>query len=297
MGPATLCIAFFTLGAAVDIGGTLSPTFRTKIMNYGSRNETSSPAAAQERPTSMFGKLFDTVASMQVPHSWFIHYYIVSGISSLFWGYQIFTGGKVFQFLVSYTDQSTSGMTFNQVVLAWTFMTTQGTRRLYECVTLTKPSQSRMWIGLWAIGMLYYVFMGISVWIEGTAALNHQGHSLEISWPSMRSSIATVIFAVASLSQHGCHVYLASLKKYTLPDRGLFGLVVCPHYTCECLVYIAIAVVAAPKDRVLNTTVLSGLGFVVTNLAVTADSTLEWYAEKFGADKVRGRKRMVPFLF
>lgn len=58
-------------------------------------------------------------------------------------------------------------MTVNQLTLSWTLMALQGSRRLYESFTLTKPSQSKMWVGLWAIGIAYYLFMGISVWIEG----------------------------------------------------------------------------------------------------------------------------------
>jgi 3-oxo-5-alpha-steroid 4-dehydrogenase 3 len=92
-------------------------------------------------------------------------------------------------------------------------------------------------------------------------------------------------------------VHLASLKKYTLPQHRLFQYVVCPHYTSECMIYVAIAIVAAPQGQILNRTVLAGLGFVFTNLAVTADSTRKWYTEKFGSTKLAGRKRMVPFLY
>jgi len=168
MDPALLCKIFFNLGTAVNLGGTLIPSFRTQIMNYGSRNTSPSLQAISPRPQSFHSTMFDLVASAQVPHTWFIHYYIVSVLSSLFWGFQLFTRGTVFQFMSSYTQQSTSSMTVNQVVLAWIFMTLQGVRRLFECSTLTKPSQAKMWIGIWAIGMIYYVFMGIAVWIEGS---------------------------------------------------------------------------------------------------------------------------------
>jgi 3-oxo-5-alpha-steroid 4-dehydrogenase 3 len=58
-------------------------------------------------------------------------------------------------------------MTLNQVVLAWSFMALQGTRRLYESITLAKPSKAKMWVGLWVIGVAYYIVMGIAVWVEG----------------------------------------------------------------------------------------------------------------------------------
>jgi len=97
--------------------------------------------------------------------------------------------------------------------------------------------------------------------------------------------------------QHDCHMYLAGLKKYTLPQRYLFRLIVCPHYTSECLIYLAIAIVAAPEGQSLNKTVLAGLAFVVSNLAVTADSTRKWYVEKFGEESLKGRWRMLPFVY
>jgi 3-oxo-5-alpha-steroid 4-dehydrogenase 3 len=113
----------------------------------------------------------------------------------------------------------------------------------------------------------------------------------------MKTFIAVPIFMLASGIQHNCHEYLASLKKYTLPENQLFQLMICPHYTSECLVYVAIAIVSAPKGQLFNKTVLAGLGFVISNLAVTADSTRKWYVEKFGAEKLKGRWRMVPYVY
>jgi 3-oxo-5-alpha-steroid 4-dehydrogenase 3 len=164
MDPAQLCKIFFSIGTAVNLGGTLIPSFRERIMNYGSRS-TSSRTSPPERASS---NLFEYIASFEVPHTWFTHYYFVSTASSLFWAQQILTHGQVFQFLAAHSPATTSGsMTANQVLLAWALMSIQGSRRLYESITLTKPSKSKMWVGLWAIGIAYYIAMGISVWIEG----------------------------------------------------------------------------------------------------------------------------------
>jgi 3-oxo-5-alpha-steroid 4-dehydrogenase 3 len=120
---------------------------------------------------------------------------------------------------------------------------------------------------------------------------------IEFSRPSVKTAIAAPLFLLASGVQHDCHKHLASLKKYTLPGNHFFQSVVCPHYTSECLIYVAIAIAAAPKGQVMNRTVLAGLGFVVSNLGVTADSTRKWYVEKFGEEKLKGRWRMVPYLY
>ncbi|KAG0652144.1 Ankyrin repeat domain-containing 11 [Hyphodiscus hymeniophilus] len=261
-------------------------------MNYGSRSVESNDPSRKN--------ILGYAASFQVPHTWFTHYYIVSTCSSIFWGHQILTRGQAFKLLARYSKPSTSGpMTGNQVLLAWSMMSIQGTRRLYESLALTKPSKSKMWVGLWAIGIAFYVAMGITVWIEGITTLDvdqPMASLLEFSRPSLRTAIAVPLFLLASGVQHECHKHLASLKKYTLPDNPYFQSVVCPHYTSEILVYVAFAIAAAPKGQVANRTVLAGLGFVVSNLGVTADSTRKWYVEKFGEEKVKRRWRMVPVL-
>jgi 3-oxo-5-alpha-steroid 4-dehydrogenase 3 len=113
----------------------------------------------------------------------------------------------------------------------------------------------------------------------------------------LKTAIGVPLFLLASGLQNDCHKHLASLKKYSLPQRGLFKQIVCPHYTSECLIYVALAIIAAPPGQALNKTVLAGLGFVVSNLGVTADSTKKWYIEKFGAENVESRWKMIPYLY
>jgi len=65
----------------------------------------------------------------------------------------------------------------------------------------------------------------------------------------------------------------------------------------ECLIYLAIAIAAAPEGHAINRTVFSGLVFVAVNLGVTAQITKEWYAEKFGEDKVKQKWVMFPLVY
>lgn len=119
----------------------------------------------------------------------------------------------------------------------------------------------------------------------------------QISVFTSRVPSALALFFIASQRQNEFHKKLAGLKKYTLPSGGWFDYLICPHYFCECLIYVAIALVAAPPGYLFNHTVLYGLVFIIVNLGATAHSTKEWYAEKFGADKVAARWRMIPFVF
>ena len=128
------------------------------------------------------------------------------------------------------------------------------------------------------------------------ALLNHFEH-ISPSRPSLKTLIAVPLFLFASRVQHDCHVYLSNLKKYTLPEHPLFRLILCPHYTSECVIYLSLAILAAPEGQLLNTTMLTTLLFTATNLAITAESTRRWYSDKFGADMIKDRWRMIPFLY
>lgn len=113
----------------------------------------------------------------------------------------------------------------------------------------------------------------------------------------LHMAVAVPLFLLAWAGQYRCHAHLASLKKYTLPTEGLFRHLVCPHYTCELLLYLALAIATAPDGRLVNRTVLSSEPFIVVCLGVTARRTRAWYIGKFGAASVQGKWSMIPFVF
>ena len=104
-------------------------------------------------------------------------------------------------------------------------------------------------------------------------------------------------FLLSWANQYDCHQHLAGLKKYSLPDRGLFRYIVCAPYTCEVLLYLSLAAVAAPEGQLCNRTLLCATMLGAVNLGVTADRTKRWYAGKFGAEQVARRWRMIPLLY
>lgn len=117
--------------------------------------------------------------------------------------------------------------------------------------------------------------------------------------PSLRTFLGVPLFLVASGLQHDFHHYLFSLKKYTLPDHPLFRPIVCPHYGAECFIYLSIAIIGAPPGEIVNKTLLTCLAFVAVNLGLTAQTTKEWYKEKFSkdADVVQSRWLMIPWIY
>jgi len=110
-------------------------------------------------------------------------------------------------------------------------------------------------------------------------------------------AVGVPIFAAAWLKQYQCHQHLANLTKYSLPEGGLFRYIVCPHYTCECLLYFSLALVAAPRGYWWNRTLLCALIFVAINLGATARMTRQWYIGKFGGERLADRWTMLPVVF
>jgi 3-oxo-5-alpha-steroid 4-dehydrogenase 3 len=175
--PIYLLRTFYVTAAATTAIFDLFPALQSRFINYGARGTKVKDADGKpvddvpKTSSTSIVKLLDLLAGFQVPHSWFIQFYVVSVLSSLFWGFQIFTKGSVFEAVAKHHYENTTHqegfMSYAQVVLTWLLMTIQGSRRLYECITLTKPSTSKMAGPAWILGILFYVAMSISVWIEG----------------------------------------------------------------------------------------------------------------------------------
>ncbi len=237
-----------------------------------------------------------------MPHGYFQHFYIFSVLSSIFWAVQLLTKGAAFQAIVGHATNPniSKSMTVDQVAVTWCLMTIQGVRRLFESWMLGKSPASKMWLTHWVLGIVFYLSVGVAIWIEGTPALLSTGStysSITISAPSIKTMVGIPIFVLASGLQHDCHTYLASLPKYILPVHPIFQVLVCPHYFAECLIYLSLAIIGAPKGVALNKTIGCALLFVGTNLAVTASMSKEWYVRKFGKEAVAGRWKMVPWLY
>ncbi|KAI0202717.1 3-oxo-5-alpha-steroid 4-dehydrogenase [Astrocystis sublimbata] len=288
LSPTEICQLFYVLSAAAVLAVAAVPeTTQRLLTQYGARScrdtATASPKSSKDRVVSdrepeddanagVFYRLIRGFTSVgQIPHSWFIHFYILSLGCTIFWATQLATNGAVLQLIVQHqlAKGALPSMTMSQVFLAWLLMGLQGARRLYECLAILRPSSSSMWIIHWLLGNGFYLCTSVAVWIEGSSDV---------------------------VMQYRCHRYLAGLKKYSLPDEGMFRYLVSPHYTCECLIYLSMAVLAAPEGLLYNRTLILACLFISVNLGVTANGTKLWYSEKFG-DGVRGKWKMIPLLF
>ncbi|KAI8952775.1 hypothetical protein F4801DRAFT_588655 [Xylaria longipes] len=313
LSPAQVCQLFYVLSAAAVLAVAAVPdTAQRRLLTlYGARSSrnTSASASPEARKDSgrelddrNAGPLFRLISCLtsvgQIPHSSFIHFYILSVSCTIFWAIQFIISGTVLEFIVkNQLAKCTSSMTMSQVVLVWFLMGLQGARRLYEYLAVLRPSSSSMWIIHWLLGNGFYLCTSVSIWVEGSRAIQYSGRSRSgIEFPPLKSVIASFVFLIAWFMQYRCHRYLAGLRKYSLPDEGLFRYFVCPHYTCECLLYLSMAVLAAPEGQFYNRTLICACLFVSVNLGVTANGTKIWYGEKFGK-KVQGKWKMIPIVF
>lgn len=172
--PAQCCQAVFLLAAGGVLAVAVLPRdARTLLMNYGARKAQTTPEVAPPKHGSDRGRLLsfiDTITSWtQVPHSWFGAFYVVSLACSVFWLVQYLGDGAVLRFIASRQAAARQpSATSGQVVLGWFMMALQGGRRVFEHLTIMKPSKSTMWVVHWLLGLLFYLSISVSVWVEGS---------------------------------------------------------------------------------------------------------------------------------
>ncbi len=291
---------FYLLSAVAILLVYEIPALRDRFLAYGPRDPSPGTKRRLYEKQAFHQRFLDYVASLRVPHSWFTHFYMVSVMSSMVWLQQLYTRGPLLQNFLSSHLTKTASMSFNQLVLCWTLLTIQGSRRLYESTILAKPSQSEMWVGHYLLGLLHYMAMGVAIWIEGAPALISTDEPLgdaKISAPSISTFISLPVFLLASGIQHDAHFYLHSLRNYALPSHPAFQSIVSPHYAAECAIYFSLMFLAAPRGQVVNETLLAVFIFVVIELGISADITKRWYAQRFGANLVEHKWRMIPGIW
>ncbi|KAL4941471.1 hypothetical protein BDV06DRAFT_212615 [Aspergillus oleicola] len=307
--------AFFLFAACTIFTVSLPDSLRSRFIPYGARaTSTAAPTSASSSSSSSsppvaspvaspVTRALDYVAALRVPHSYFTQFYVISVLSSIFWALQLLSHGRAFQAIATRIspEHLQQAVSTNQVMLCWGLMLIQGVRRLHECLSFSKPSTSKMWFVHWFAGLGFYLAVAVAVWVEGAGTVLLHELSLDdfnlTSRFGGRTLLSLPMFIIASGLQHDCHHYLFSLEKYTLPTHPMFSYILCPHYTAECIIYLSLALLAAPKGETINKTLLSGVFFVAVNLGITASTTRTWYRQKFGEAAVKGKWNMIPFIY
>lgn len=160
--PAQVCKAFYIFAVVTILTMNFLPSdLRSLLVDYGARQQKSSRR----------NFLAKSIDSLQIPHSWFLHFYILSTGLSLFWGWQYVSEGWILETIataqVEY-DEGKEGMVISQVAVAWVLMAIHGGRRLYESLFVTKTGKTPMSSIHWIVGLVYYTAMSVSIWVEGS---------------------------------------------------------------------------------------------------------------------------------
>jgi 3-oxo-5-alpha-steroid 4-dehydrogenase 3 len=177
--PAQWCQAFFALSTTVVLViQALPQDVRSALMDYGARrpNDGTHGKKQEDKKKQSLSGLRSFLKNLteygQVPHSWFLHFYIISVFLSGFWAWQYVTRGAVLRRIATWQDWNGSpSTTLEQVFVAWLLMALQGSRRLCESLYVFKPGSSPMWFVHWALGVAFYITISFAVWIEGSGML------------------------------------------------------------------------------------------------------------------------------
>ena len=184
--------------------------------------------------------------------------------------------------------------------MAWLLMLIQGVRRLSESYLYRSHSASKMWIGHYLLGLLFYLTINIAVWIEDD--LSFCGGIPQCSKTVVEPyDVWPVIILIFHGLQHTYHASFYRLRTenstYQMPNHHLFSDVLCPHYSCEVIIYLLLSRLASPAGHEVNWTLASATILVAVNLGVTAVGTWDWYLQRFGPEKLKGKKRMIPGIW
>lgn len=204
---------------------------RSRFLTYGPRatsasTSTSSAPPSAQNPSDESKGFLDYLATWQVPHSYFTHFYVASVLSSVFWVVQLLSRGVMFQAITSRVSEEHQrrSMSLTQLVICCALLAVQGSRRLWESFIFSKPSSSQMWFMHWLLGLGFYLAAGVAIWIEGSGALLTNklniAHLQMTNAPSLRTFVLIPLFLVASGLQHDSHHYLFSLKKIHPPGAS-----------------------------------------------------------------------------
>lgn len=171
--------SFYIVTVAGILIARLTPALHDRFLAYGARQDHKkvdedkdvlNQRKLNSNSSSSITEILDYATKFTVPHSWFTHFYVVSTCSALFWTTVLSTdliwdSGTVwseYEDNVSHTPNYWHYKARGCVLL----MLLHSVRRLYECVHLSKPSRSRMWIGHYLVGIAFYLVTNIAIWVD-----------------------------------------------------------------------------------------------------------------------------------
>ena len=234
----------------------------------------------------------------------------INGIGALPWENKAMAG----MFVRLLIDQSfnPSSLTLLQI-----------THYLYRAVLapILNPSMSPIHIIVWFFAIVFQVINGISIggWLGG------YGPKIRMDWtPEMnykaggRMELGMMIWALGFIGNIFHDDELREIRRaalrsqkaraaqqdekdkgdkgvgkvYMIPQNGLFEFILYPHYFCEWIEWAGFWLMA-------GTGCVPARNFVLNEIATMLPRALQgkkWYVERFGKEKVGGKKAVIPWL-
>lgn len=210
------------------------------------------------------------IENLYVPKKWFTHFYIIHLILSItnFYIFFVFVENNTF---------------FTDLNIICIFNLIQSSRRLYECIYVSKFSTiSKIHIFHYVVGLIFYISVDIIPLLM--LLLNN-----ELKPNFLNCLIAISIFIFFSFDQWKNHNILSKQKKYSLSNRGFFNYLLCPHYLDESMIYFSMFVLKPSFSYFII------FLWVVINLSVSAKQSYIFYKSK-NID-ITKHYIIIPFLY
>ena len=209
-----------------------------------------------------------------------------------------------------------------RAALAYTTFLPQSIHYIYRALLcpILNPSMSPMHLLVWALALSFQLLNGACIggWLAGYGPRTWADWEAD-SWPlaprlvSSRIEVGMMIWAV-SLVLNAFHdddlreirrAAARSAKKraaekdekgkgvdkvYMIPKNGLFHFILFPHYFCEWIEWAAFWMIGGLGCVPART-------FLINEIATMLPRALQgrrWYVERFGEDKIRGKKAVIP---
>uniref|UniRef100_A0A1I8QF35 Polyprenal reductase n=1 Tax=Stomoxys calcitrans TaxID=35570 RepID=A0A1I8QF35_STOCA len=287
-------------GSLINLMEPLLPVFIRQSFRYGKHKHIGSKDAL--------------VSMIEIPKSWFSHFYVFA-FSWALWALYLVLKGIIMHttapdYVIQFLDLVGGGtearkvlIDSNTALIAAVLMTLQCARRFYETNFVQIFSKkSKINLSHYIVGYLHYFGAILAL------LLNTEGF-VKGSMPSTFSFRKITLFQYACLflfhfswsQQYKSNMILVNLRKdaktgkvetekHLLPTGGFFNIVSSPHMLFEVLMYAALLGIMA-NSFTWKLIVI----WVCSNQLMNALLTHKWYKENF-KNYPKHRKALIPFI-
>ncbi|XP_013792664.1 polyprenol reductase-like [Limulus polyphemus] len=260
-----------------------------------------------------YEKYYHFLRVLELPKSWFVHFYIFASILYSFVTWMIcsvyFQKKQVPSFVLDLLHifagpNQRASASPEAVVLVESLLLLHIYQRLYECVNVNVFSAGKINILHYCVGHGFYVGVALTILEEAPGfSLNETRELTHYSWSSVKwyQAFGVLLGLWGIYLQHSSHVILASLRKnskgsvvtyhHQLPSGGWFDWVSCPHYFAEIVIYMAMNLILGGHHGNWWLVCL----WVICNQVLAAIMSHHWYKSNF-KEYPKTRRAIVPFI-